>query len=256
MKCLAVIRLAVSAAFISLFSLTAAAQTTEKGPVRTVLALGRVSSVVDAPMSMTLSRVSLGVGATSAYRGSHSMLYVLSGIVTVAVANDRRLIQPGEGTYLPPDTDVAIQVGMDTPAELLQYRLVRSSDVSKPGMNAPASVRNLHQMKIPSQAVKPGPYEFSMTRVTLPVGAPKPRPHTRSGAALYYVLTGGAITIWPSATADALLGDSLTEPRRAGDMQEEPYGFIHSWSPTPETELVLLQANISQEGVPEIIFVK
>jgi len=205
---------------------------------------------------MKLSRVSIGGGATTVYRGSHGMLYVLSGVVTVTAANDRRLIRSGEGTYLPPETDVAIQAGMGEPAELLQYQLVRSSDASKPSMNAPASVTDLHQMKIPAHAVKPGPHELSMTRVTLPVGAPKPRPHTRSGAALYYVLGGGAITIWPSATIDSLSGESRTESRRAGDVQEEPYGFIHSWSPTAETALVLLQANISQEGVQEIIFVK
>ena len=98
--------------------------------------------------------------------------------------------------------------------------------------------------------------EFSMTRVTLPAGASRPRPHTRSGAALYYVLSEGTITLWPSATVDALTGESRSEPRQVGTIQEEPYGFIHSWSPKADAPLVLLQANISQEGVPEIIFVK
>jgi quercetin dioxygenase-like cupin family protein len=256
MNYLTILRFAVSAVLISSVSLTAVAQSTEKGPVRTVLALGRIPSVVDGPLSMKLSRISMAMGASIVHGGSHSMLYVLSGVVTVTVANDRRLIRPGEGAYLPPGSDAAIQTGPDGPAELLQYQLVRSTDASKPGTNASAPVTELHQMKIPSQALKPGPHEFSMTRVTIPAGAPKPRPHTRSGAALYYVLAAGAITIWPSATAETLLGESRIESRRAGEVQEEPYGFIHTWSSMADTELVLLQANISQEGVPEIIFVK
>lgn len=107
-----------------------------------------------------------------------------------------------------------------------------------------------------SSSLKSGPFEFSMTRVTLPAGATRPRPHTRSGAALYYVLSEGSITIWPEATLEVLKGDSRTEARSTGAVQEEPYGFIHSWSPAAQKPLILLQANISQEGSPEIIFVK
>jgi quercetin dioxygenase-like cupin family protein len=249
-------RLSALAALISSVALSAAAQPADKGPVRAVLALGRLPSVVDAPMSIKLSRVSLPAGANATYRGSYSMIYVIAGAVTVTLASDRRLVRPEEGAYLPPGNDVLIQSTADAPAELIQYELVRSADYAKSGISAPASVKDLHQMKIPADALKPGPHEFSMTRVTLPAGAARPRPHTRSGAALYYVLGEGTVTIWPSATVDALSGESRTEPRRAGDVQEEPYGFIHSWSSKADAPLVLLQANISQEGVPEIIFVK
>jgi hypothetical protein len=95
-----------------------------------------------------------------------------------------------------------------------------------------------------------------MTRVTLPAGATRPRPHSRSGAALYYVLSEGSITVWPEATLETLKGESRTQSRPTGAVQEEPYGFIHSWSPAPQKTLILLQANVSQEGSPEIIFVK
>jgi len=251
-----IIRLATLTALISSVAFSAAAQPTDKGPVRAVLALGRVPSVVDAPMSIKLSRISLPAGTNATYRGSHSMVYVMKGAVTVTVAGDRRPVRLEEGAYLPPATDVLIQSAADAPAELIQYELVRSADAARSGLSSPASVKELHQMKIPADALKSGPHEFSMTRVTLPAGAARPRPHSRSGAALYYVLGEGAVTIWPSATVDALSGESRTEPRRTGDMQEEPYGFIHSWSSKADAPLVLLQANISQEGVPEIIFVK
>ena len=250
------LRLALTVSTIILSNLPAVAQTVEKGPVRTVLALGRVSSVVDAPMSFKLSRVSIPGGTSAVYRGAHSLVFVVSGVVTIAVANDLRSVRPKQGAYLPPATDVTIHASEDAAAELLQFELLRSADVSKSAMNAPASVTELHQMKIPADALKPGPYEFSMTTVILPAGASRPRPHTRSGAALYYVLADGTITTWPSANIDTLSGESRSEFRRIGDIQEEPYGFIHSWSPKADVPLVLLQANISQEGAPEIIFVK
>jgi hypothetical protein len=247
---------AVAAGITLSCSSPVAAQTAVKGPVRTVLALGRVPSMLDAPMYFKLSRVSIPAGATAVYRGNHAMIYVLSGTPTVTVANDRRSLQQDEGTYLAPAIDVAVQAGANSGAELLQYQLVRAADLTTPAMNAPTSIKELHQMKIPADAVKAGPYEFSLTRVTLPAGASRPRPHTRSGAALYYVLADGAITMWPSATVDALAGESRTESRQVGTIQEEPYGFIHSWSPNADAPLVLLQANVSQEGIPEIIFVR
>jgi hypothetical protein len=229
---------------------------TERGPVRSVLALGRVSVMADAPMSLKLSRVLIPAGSTTLYRGADSLIYVVSGAVTVTIGNDRRSVGSEEGAYMPPGTEVAIQPSGERGAELLQYQLLRSADISKNTMNTPASVTELHEMKIHSGSIKSGPHEFSLTRVTLPAGGSRPRPHTRSGAALYYVVADGDITIWPSATVDALSGEARTESRRVGNTQEEPYGFIHSWSPKAEAPLVLLQANISQEGVPEIIFVK
>jgi hypothetical protein len=250
------IRLTLTVSAIFLSSLSAVGQSVEKGPVRTVLALGRVSSVVDTPMSFKLSRVSIPGGTSAVYRGAHSLVYVVSGAVTITVANDLRSVGPKQGAYLPTATDVTIHASEGAAAELLQYQLLRSADASKPAMNPPASATELHQMKIPADSLKPGPHEFSMTTVMIPAGASRPRPHTRSGAALYYVLADGTITIWPSANIDTLSGESRSESRRIGDIQEEPYGFIHSWSPKADVPLVLLQANISQEGVPEIIFVK
>ena len=33
----------------------------------------------------------------------------------------------------------------------------------------------------------------------------------------------------------------------------EPYGWVHQWANPGDTPLVLLQANISQEGVPAVL---
>jgi mannose-6-phosphate isomerase-like protein (cupin superfamily) len=70
--------------------------------------------------------------------------------------------------------------------------------------------------------------------------------HHRSGAALYRVLSGtGTIHL-----------QGKDEPRSAGAVQYEPNGFIHTWENAGKVPLVLLQANISAEGAPEIIWLK
>lgn len=257
MRCLArLFWIAVAAAPILTPFSPLVAQTAGQGPIRTVLALGRVASMADAPMHFKLSRVSIPAGAVATYRGDHSTVYLLSGTLAVIAGNDKRTLQQGEGAYLPSGTDATLQSGANAAAEILQYQLLPAANLAKPAMSTLASVTELHRMTIPANALKPGSYEFSMVHVTLPAGAARPRAHTRSGAALYYVLAEGSITIWPSATVDTLSDESRTEPRPAGAVQEEPYGFIHSWSPKADAALILLQANVSREGVPEIIFVK
>jgi hypothetical protein len=81
-------------------------------------------------------------------------------------------------------------------------------------------------------------------------------PHMRSGAALYYVLADGIVTIWPSGPDGAITGESRNELRSAGTIQEEPFGFVHTWSSPPDSRLILLLGNINQEGIADVIVVK
>jgi len=251
-----IVRLSPFALSALLVVSTALAQTAGSGPVRTVLALGRVSVTAAAPMYLKLVRVALPPGTSAAYRGDQSLLYVLSGAATVTNGNDKRTVKEGEGLHVPAGTDAMVHANGNSPLAILQYQLSSDANPGHPAWGAPASVTDLQRMEIPAASLRPGPHEFSMTRVTSPAGSPRPRPHTRSGAALYYVLAEGAITFWPSATAEALSGESRTEPRPAGAIQQEPNGFIHSWQSKPGSPLILLQANLSPEGAPEIIFVK
>jgi quercetin dioxygenase-like cupin family protein len=190
------------------------------------------------------------------YFGDNCVIYVVSGALVVTGNSQSQSIQQGEGAFIPANTKTTLQAGAAAPVETLQYQLTAVSNLSGPAPGAPAVVNELGRMAIPGNTLKPGPYEFSLTRVTLSAGGLGPKPHTRSGAALYYVLAEGTITMWPVATIDALSGESRTEVRPTGAIQEEPFGFIHTWTPKSDSALVLLQANISQEGVPEIIFVK
>jgi|tagenome__1003787_1003787.scaffolds.fasta_scaffold20940228_2 quercetin dioxygenase-like cupin family protein len=246
------LRLAAAAA-LGMFPYISNAQTGSGRPIRTVLALGRVASVVDKPLDLRLSRVSISAGTTADYIGDPSAIYILSGTVAL-VGSERRSLQEGDAVFVPFNSTTKLQAGPNASAEILQYQL------TAPGVSstiaAPAVTTELKRMEIPGHILQAGPYEFSLTRVTLSPGGTGPTPHTRSTAALYYVIGGGTITFWPAATINGLSGESRTEARPAGSTQAEPFGFIHTWAPTSDSPLILLQANISQEGAPEIMPVK
>jgi quercetin dioxygenase-like cupin family protein len=231
------------------------AQGTGAQTVRTVLAVGRVTSVVDAPMHFKLLRVTLQAGTSTTYRGSQGTIFAHSGALAVATGDDKRTLQEGEGVYIAAGTNVTLQASESTPAVFMHFLLLPAADLDKSAWVPPAAVTEIHRMAIPAAALKPGPYEFSMIRLTRGPGQ-APGPHMRSGAALYYILADGLVTIWPSRPDGTITGESRTELRPAGAIQEEPYGFVHTWSSPPNSGLILLQANISQEGMADVIFIK
>jgi quercetin dioxygenase-like cupin family protein len=94
----------------------------------------------------------------------------------------------------------------------------------------------------PLPGLQAGPYELSLARVTLPPGMPADRSHFRSGAALNYVLAGrGPFT-----------AEGKTEGRTPGTADFELNGLVYQWANSGDTPLVLLQANLSREGMPAV----
>jgi hypothetical protein len=206
-------------------------------------------------MHFKLLRISLPASASTTYRGAHSTIYQLSGTLAMETGNEKRILQEGEGTFIAAGTDAILQASGSAPAIFLHFLLVSSTDLDKPAESPPAVVTELHRMAIPTAALKPGPYEFSMTRITRGPGKAAP-PHMRSGAALYYVLADGVLSIWPTGPDGIITGESRDEMRPAGAIQEEPYGFVHTWSSLPNSRVILLVGNINLEGTADIIVVK
>ena len=220
------------------------AQTHSSRIVRQVLAVGRVANVIAAPMYFRLLQVRLPAGAAISFRAMPSMIYQLSGEVEISAAAERQVVKEGQGHYLAAGTDAAMKAA-GAEAVFLHFLLVTADELNRPVQSAPAVVTELHRMAISSAGLRSGPYELSMVRVTTAAATPRPPLHYRSGAALYYVLSDGTITF-----------DGKTEARPRGSIQEEPHGFVHSWQSRPDMPMILLQANISPEGVREIIFVE
>ena len=214
-------------------------------PVRVILASGRLASVVDAPLYFHLLRVSIPGGQAASYAGPNGMLYVVSGALDVAVDSERRTVRDGAATFVPADRRVTLTASGGAPAVALHFVLVPPARLQQTWHGGPATAAELYRSRDPLPNLKPGPHEFTMVRVTVDKDVPRPPMHHRSGAALYYVQAG----TW------TIHMEGKTEPRVRGATQLEPNGFLHTWEIVSEAPGVLLQANISPEGAPEIIFV-
>ena len=72
---------------------------------------------------------------------------------------------------------------------------------------------------------------------------PSSSPHHRSGAALYYILSGtGANTV----------GGKI-EARGPGSLIYEPFGLVHQWGNPGNEPLTFLAFNINPEGVAAVL---
>jgi quercetin dioxygenase-like cupin family protein len=218
------------------------AQTQPGNTVRTLLAVGRLGSVVDAPLHFRLFRVHLPPRERLPYSGPNSMVYGFSGTLAIALDGTTHTISEGAAAFIPTGSAAVFSVPGGEPASFLQFVLSHATESQKP-FGDPASVEELYHTPEPLPGLRPGPYEFSLTRVSLPAGMPANPIHYRSGAALYYVFAGNGFFI----------ADGKTEPRVAGMPHFERYGWAHQWANPGESPLVLLQANISQEGIPAVL---
>lgn len=214
-------------------------------PVRILIANGKLDDVVNASLYMKLLQVQLGAGQSVVYSGANAMIYLTSGTLIVESESESKNLQDGEGAFLQAGKNLTLKGG-GRPTVFFEFLLITAAELNKPPHSKPAVVTELYQTTEPVKGLKPGPHEFTLTRVVAPPKLPAPPMHHRSGAALYYVLSGSGLLRTPDKA----------EPRARGAIQYEPSDFVHSWQNAGDTPLILLQANISAEGTPEIIFLQ
>jgi quercetin dioxygenase-like cupin family protein len=224
-------------------ALSAFAQSQPANTVRTLLAAGRIASVVDTPLHFRLFAARLPPTERVSYNGPSSMLYVLSGTLSVALDGATQVFSDGTGVFIPAGRAAVFSATSAEPARWLQFILAPAAEAQRPPLEAPASVEELYRTPEPLPGLRAGPYEFSLTRVALPAGMPANPPHYRSGAAMYYVISGSG----------TFIADGKPEPRTVGMPHFERYAWVHQWANSGDAPLVLLQANISQEGVPAVL---
>lgn len=213
-------------------------------PVRNVMATGRLASVVDTPVHFKLLRVTIPPGQSAPYSGPSGMLWVNSGVLGVGVDGERRSLEHGSAVFVTAGQRVTLTASAGAPAVALHFVLAPASQLDTTGHARPTMTTELYRTRDPVPNLKPGAHEFTLIRVSVDKGVPRPPMHQRSGAALYYVLSG----TW------TLHMDGRTEARRRGDVQFEPNGFVHTWENVGDSTGVLIQANVSLEGAPEILF--
>src|SRR5258708_11279618 len=98
-------------------------------------------------------------------------------------------------------------------------------------------------MTKPFPILKPGVYHTNITSITFRAQTRINPPHHRSGAALYFIISGiGSNTV-----------DGKTETRGPGSLIYEPYALVHQWGNPGNEPLTFLAFNINPEGVAAVL---
>jgi quercetin dioxygenase-like cupin family protein len=211
---------------------------------RTVLAAAKLPELGTAPVYFRALSVTIPTGATSrAPAAPNGILYQLAGSTEITTGGGKKTVAPGEAMFLAAGSEATLKAGSDSPSQSVHFLLLPVGALDTPVETEPAAVTELYRTPTGIPSLKPGSYDFNLTRVTFPPAmAPNP-PHHRSGAALYYVLSGSGETVVAGATT----------PKGAGSLVYEPSSLVHQWGNPGAASFTFLAFNINPEGVPAVV---
>jgi quercetin dioxygenase-like cupin family protein len=221
------------------------AQTTPARPVitRTLVAATKLPTVTDVPLHFKAVSITLQPNDRSGVSPANGILYQMSGSSEVSLDGEAKMLNAGEGLFIAGGKTATLTAGNGGLSTFLHFFLAPAMDLSRPAETAPAAIRELYRTANPIPDLKPGGYDLNLTRVTFPAQMPSNPPHHRSGAALYYIISGtGANTV-----------DGKTEARGPGSLIYEPYALVHQWGNPGNEPLIFLAFNINPEGVAAVL---
>jgi quercetin dioxygenase-like cupin family protein len=210
---------------------------------RTVVASAKLPTAGDAPVHFKAVSVTIPAGASSSVSAANGILYQLSGSTEVSISGDVKILSPGEGLFIASGNTAMLKSGDSAPSTFLHFLLIPPADLDKLLEAPPAVVQELYRTEAPLPALKPGRHDLNLTRITFPPQMPSNAPHHRSGAALYYIISGtGANTVEGTLTA-----------RTSGSLIYEPFGLVHQWGNPGDVPLTFLAFNINPEGTAAVL---
>jgi len=224
---------------------SAAGQTPPPAPAatRTVVASTKLPTLGDTPVHFKAVSVTIPSGASSSVSSSNGILYQLSGSTAISIGGEVKTLSPGEGLFVASGNAATLKAGDGGPSTFLHFLLAPPADLDKPLEAPPAVVQELYRTAAPLPALKPGRYDLNLTRITFPAEMASNAPHHRSGAALYYIISGtGANTV-----------EGKLEAKAPGSLIYEPFGLVHQWGNPGPVPLTFLAFNINPEGVAAVL---
>ncbi|HYU12460.1 MAG TPA: cupin domain-containing protein [Stellaceae bacterium] len=217
---------------------------TAPAAARTVVASAKLPELGTAPLYFCALAVTIPTGAMSRIAASpNGILYQLEGSTEIAADGETKTLAPGEGFFLAGGRDAALRAGGNAPSRMLHFLLMPAAALDKPVETEPAAITELYRTPAPIPELKPGAYDINLTRVTFPPRMPTNPPHHRSGAALYYIVSGtGANTV-----------AGMTTVRGPDALIYEPSSLVHQWGNPSAQPWTFLAFNINPEGVPAVV---
>jgi len=222
-----------------------AAQTAPAPPAitRTVIAATKLPTVTDVHFRAVRTTLQPQPNEKRGISAANGILYQMSGSTEVSLGDEAKMLSDGEGLFIAGGKTATLTAGSRGSSTFLHFFLVPAVDLDRSVETAPAAVRELYRTETPIPDLKPGGYDLNLTRVTFPAQMPSNPPHHRSGAALYYIISGtGANTV-----------DGKTEARGPGSLIYEPYALVHQWGNPGNEPLIFLAFNINPEGVAAVL---
>ena len=222
----------------------AAGQTSPPAPAsgRTLVAAAKLPAIGETPLHFKAMSLALPQGSHSGLATADGILYSVSGRTLVLVGGDMKTLNPGQGVFIPGGSMALLKADDGEPSKCLHFLLGPAADLEKAGAGTPAAVKTEYRTAEPLPGLKPGKYDINLARITFPAQSPTNRPHYRTGAALYYVVSGtGANTI-----------DGRTVEKPPGSFIYEPAGLVHQWGNPGSEPFTFLVFNINLEGVPAV----
>ena len=210
---------------------------------RTVIATTKLPTVIEAPLYFRAVSVTLPPGEKSRVSAVDGILYQVSGSTEVSVDDQTTALKSGDGVFIAAGKKVTLTAGSGGPSTFLHFILAPATDLDRPAETAPAVVKELYRTSAPIPGLKPGGYDMNLTRITFPPQMPSNSPHHRSGAALYYVVSGiGSNTV-----------DGKTEAKGPDSLIYEPFDLVHQWGNPGSEPFTFLAFNINPEGIAAVL---
>jgi quercetin dioxygenase-like cupin family protein len=176
--------------------------------VRTLVAGTQLPGLAASPLYFKALSVTIPAGETSTVTAPDGILYQLSGSTEVSAGGRTKTIGPGEAMVIAGGSAASLKAGSSGPSRALHFLLAPAAALDQPVETAPASVKELYRTPAPIPGLKPGGH--NLTRIAVPPQMPSNPPHHRSGAALYYLLSGnGANTLTISKTSIYLIVNEI-----------------------------------------------
>jgi quercetin dioxygenase-like cupin family protein len=207
---------------------------------RTVVAATKLPSVTDKALLFRAVSITVAPGEKENIATVDGVLYQLSGTTEVSIGGETKMLRPGEGMFIAAGNSVSLTARSIEPSSSIHFLLAPAGNNGS--ATAAAGTKELYRTPSPISGLKPGTHDVNLTRVTFPAHMPANAPHHRTGAALYYILSGsGANTV-----------EGKTEMRGPGPFIYEPSGLVHQWGNPGDAPLTFLTFNINQGGMPAV----
>jgi quercetin dioxygenase-like cupin family protein len=211
---------------------------------RAVLAGTKLPDLSAQPVSFCELSVTIPANAAShIVAGSNAIFYQLGGSTEITTAGATKTLGPGEALFVAGGHEVFLKAIGDDPSRSLHFVLVRGSVFDSPVPTEPATVTELFRTPAPIPDLRPGAYEVNLARVTFPPKMAANPPHHRSGAALYYILSGSG--------ANKVGGNTVE--KGPGSVIYEPSSLVHQWGNPGGEPFTFLAFNINPEGMPAVV---